>query len=247
MSSVTPLGGASIAIQLEALEENRFGAELKSGKSIVKVETGERTMRRELEREALEKARAEAEDSSFWGDVASVGKDVAVVASVAGAAFSGGSTLIVAASIAGGALTVGADVAKREELLDDKVCKGLEIAGACATLGAGGYQAVFEVAPAVSETSAVVGLVAGEVESGSMLVAAGASYQQTTAQSRETDAQADAASASSSADAAQTAIDDSISRMQQSLRNRNLTAGTIAVLQQSDVHLNDELINGMRG
>jgi hypothetical protein len=247
MSSVTPLGGASIAIQLEALEEDRFGAELKSGKSIVKVETGERTVRRELEREALEKARAEAEESSFWNDVASVAKDVAVVASVAGAAFSGGSTLIVAATIAGGALTVGADVAKREDLLDDKVCDGLEIAGACATLGAGGYQAFFQVAPMVSETSAVVGLVAGEVESGSMLVAAGATYRQTTAQSRETDAQADAMGASSSADAAQTAIDDSISRMQRSLGDRNLKTGTIADLQRSDELLNDELINGMRG
>jgi hypothetical protein len=141
---------------------------------------------------------------------------------------------------------VGADVAKREDLLDDKVCDGLELAGACATLGAGGYQAFFEVAPAVSETSATVGLVAGEVKSASMLVAADASYQQGTAQSRETDAKADASSASSAADAAQTAIDDSISRMQQSLRDRNLKADTIAALQQSDEHLNNELINGIR-
>src|ERR1051325_11521240 len=112
MSSITPVGGASIAVQLEALEEDRYGAELKSGKSMVKVETGERTVWRDQQREALEKARAEAEESSFWGDVASVAKDVAVVASVAGAAFTGGSTLIVAATIAGGTLTVGADVAK---------------------------------------------------------------------------------------------------------------------------------------
>src|SRR5262245_58673060 len=143
MSAVTLLGGASIAIQLEVLEEDRYGAEIKSGKSMVNVETGERTIWREQQREALEKARAEAEKSSFWGDVASVAKDVAVVASVAGAAFSGGSTLLVAATIAGGTLTVGADVAKREHLLDDSVCDGLEIAGACATLGAGGYQVLF--------------------------------------------------------------------------------------------------------
>jgi hypothetical protein len=87
MSSVTPLGGASIAVQLEALEEDRYGAELASGKSVVKIEAGEHTVRREQQREALERARAEAEESSFWNDVASVAKGVAVVASVAGATF----------------------------------------------------------------------------------------------------------------------------------------------------------------
>src|SRR5438445_10269176 len=107
MSSVNPLDGASLAVQLIALEENQHLAQIESGKSEVRVQTVEHAYQRQQEIAAADRAREEAKSAAFWNDVAIVAKDVAVVASVAGAAFTGGSTLIIAASIAGGALAVG--------------------------------------------------------------------------------------------------------------------------------------------
>src|SRR2546428_13085158 len=112
MSALVSLDGASIAVQLAALEEDHHAAEIQSGKSAVTIESKEHVFLREQQILAEEKAREEADDSSFWSDVASIAKDVAIVGAVAGAAFSGGSTLIVAAALVGGGLTVGGDIAK---------------------------------------------------------------------------------------------------------------------------------------
>jgi hypothetical protein len=247
MSTINALSGASLAIQLAAIEEDHHDAENDANKNLVAIDTNEHKFQRERQFEAEQRAAEEARESSFWDDVGGIAKDVAVVGSVAAAAFTGGSSLIVAATLIGGAATVGSDVARRLGA-DDKLCTGLEIGGAALSLGAGAGGAIFDVAPAaVSQTSATVGLIDKGVEAGATLVQGGASYKEKAAQSDETNYQADAKTASDAVKDAQTRIDDSISAMQRSLQDRNRKFQTIANLQSSDERLTNTLLNNMRG
>src|SRR5258705_11199230 len=148
MLTVTSLDGASIAIQLAAIEEDHNSSEIAAGKNMIRIDTNEHSFRRQQQVEAQERAREKEEDSSFWGDVAGIAKDVAVVGAVAGAAFTGGSTLIVAAALVGGACTVGADVARRSGA-DETLVTGLSLTGAAFSLCArGGCPSVWGAPPA---------------------------------------------------------------------------------------------------
>jgi hypothetical protein len=246
MTTVGSLDGASLAIRLAAIEEDHDSSEIAAGKNMVKIDTNEHSFRRKQELEAREQARESEEDSSFWGDVAGIAKDVAVVGAVAGAAFTGGSTLIVAASLVGGACTVGSDVAKRVGA-DEGWVTGLAIAGAGCSLVAGGAAIFSGVGPVTTETSAAVRLVGDGVGAGGSLVGAGAGYLAGRAKANEADLDADATAASGAADNAQSKIDESISDMRQAFRDRNLKMETAANLQRSDEQLNDQLLNNMRG
>ncbi len=246
MSTVSSLGGASIAIQLAAIEEEQNSAEIDAGKNMVKIDTNEHTFRRQEQFQEQQQAREKEDESSFWGDVAGIAKDVAVVGCVAGAAFTGGSTLIVAATLVGGACTVGADVAKRVGASDELVT-GLTLAGAGLSLAAGGGAVIAGVGPVATETSSVAGLVGNGIGAGGSMVSAGAGYVAGTAKAAAVDFNADATAASSTADDAQTRIDDHISDMRHALRDRNSKMETVANLQRSDEQLNNELLNNMRG
>jgi hypothetical protein len=247
MSTIHSLSGATLAIQLAAIEEDHHDAENDANKNLVTIDTNEHKLQRERQLEAEQRAAEEAQESSFWDDVAGIAKDVAVVGSVAAAAFTGGSSLIVAATIIGGAATVGSDVARRLGA-DDKLCTGLEIGGAVLSLGAGAGSAIFDVAPAaVSQASATLGLIGKEVGAGATLVQGAATYKEKAAESNETNYQADATTASNAVKHAQTRIDDSISSMQRSLQDRNRKFHAVANLQKSDERLTDTLLNNMRG
>jgi hypothetical protein len=246
MSAITPPGGASIAIELAAIEEDHHAAQIAASKDAVKTETQEEQFQKEQQREAEQRAREKADSASFWDDVAGIAKDVAIVGAVAGAAFTGGSTLIVAATLAGGALTVGGDVARRLGA-SDEVCTGLELTGAGLSLAAGGGAALFDVAPVATQTSATVGLIGRGVEAGATLVQAGAVYNEKTAQSDEFDCRADAVSASAARDEVQATIDDSLSTMRRELQDEKLKMSALATLQQSDERTNADLLTNMRG
>jgi hypothetical protein len=246
MEAIRGLDGASLAIQLAAIEEDHQSAEMDAGKSLVKIDTTEHSFQREQQFQALQQAREKEDESSFWGDVAGIAKDVAVVGAVAGAAFTGGSSLIVAAALIGGACTVGADVAKRAGA-DENVVTGLALTGAAFSLAAGGGALISGVAPVATETSAVVGVIGNGVAAGGSLVGASAGYVSGIAKAAALDRNADATAASGAADEAQTKIDDSIAAMGQSLRDRNLKMETVAKLQRSDEQINSELLNNMRG
>src|SRR5262245_45973643 len=99
MATIDTLDGASLAIQLAAIEEDRHSAEMDASKDLVQVDTTEHTFRREQQCEAERRASEEADESFFWDDVGGIAKDVVIVGSIAGAAFTGGSTLIVAATL----------------------------------------------------------------------------------------------------------------------------------------------------
>src|SRR5438477_10851497 len=100
MSTISAPSGASVAIELAAIDEDHNTAQIEAGKDDIQVDTSERKFQREQQLEDERRAREKANESSFWGDVAGIAKDVAIVGSVAGAAFTGGSSLIIAATLA---------------------------------------------------------------------------------------------------------------------------------------------------
>jgi hypothetical protein len=246
MSSISGLDGASLAIQLVAIEEDHESAEMVADKSLVKIDSTEHTFQREQQFQALRQAQEKEHDSSFWGDVAGIAKDVAVVGAVAAAAFTGGSSLIVAAALIGGACTVGADVAKRAGA-DEKVVTGLALTGAAFSLAAGGGAALSGVAPVATETSATVGLIGNGVGAGGSLVGAGAGYASASAKAKAVNFNADATAASGAAEEAQTRIDDTIASMSQALRDRKQKVEVIANLQRTNEQVDNVLLNNMRG
>src|SRR4051794_18307600 len=144
--STSSVSCASIAVQLEALNQEQNASSLQADKQTVHVETTEIQFHKDQQAQADESAREAADDSSFWDDVASVAKDVAAVGAIAGAAFSGGSTLIVAGAILGGGLSLLSDVARRVGG-SKGVFTGVGVAGAGARLVSGGAPLFVRNAP----------------------------------------------------------------------------------------------------
>lgn len=113
-------------------------------------EASAKNLKKELDALA-EQRKAEKEAQGFWSKLkkfaGSVAKVAAVVAGVAGAAFSGGSTLVAAAAIVAVGLSAGATVVRETRMfgdLSDKIGLGMEIGAAVigvAGCGVGAFQA----------------------------------------------------------------------------------------------------------
>ena len=236
----------SLATQLAALHEEHHQAELHAGEAEVHVETLERACQREEQRAAEERAREEAESSSFWGDVVSVAKDVAAAGAIAGAAFSGGSSLLVLGAVAGGSLTIGGDVMRRAGV-DGDVCTAVELVGAATTLTTGGASILLATSAGQEGGIPVVALVGRLVGAGGTVVEGGAVYEQKTAQGNEASATADATEAGGRAATAGDGVDDAISRMGQSIQDAKLAWRVEAALEQSEAGTFTSFANTMRG
>lgn len=248
MSSTSALSGGSIAIQLAMLQENRHISELAAARDDVQQASKEQQYRREQQIEAEEKAREEADDSSFWSNVGGIAKDVAAAGCIAGAAFSGGSTLIVGAAILGGSLTIAGDVGQRTGIIENpELAAGLELAGAAFSL-AGGGASLFVASPStLTQTAALGKLVGGAVAGGGTTVAGAAIYKEKSASARETDARAEAREAEVRAETAGDRRQDTIDRAEQGMRDRTTTAGIERKMQRADHQTTAQLMRAMRG
>lgn len=237
---------ASLAAQLEALNEQHNASDLHANKQTVNVETTEVRFQRDQQQQAVQRAQAAADQGSFWDDVADVAKDVAAVGAIAGAAFTGGSTLVVAGAILGGGLTLGSDVAGRLGV-DKKICTGLEIAGAGLTVLSGGASLFIKSAHEVSEVSAIGGLVSKSVSGGATVVQGGAHAEEHASRSAEADGRADSVGAAARADNAKTLVDDAFTRLQQEQSNAKLRTNVAMSLEAIDQEVVSALTNAIRG
>jgi hypothetical protein len=237
---------ASLAAQLEALNQEHNASELHANKQTVNIQTTEVQFQRDQQVQAEQRAQEAADDEAFWGDVVDVAKDVAAVAAIAGAAFTGGSTLVVAAAIIGGGLTLGGDVAGRLGA-DKKVCTGLEIAGAALSLVSGGASLLIGGAQEVSEAAAIGGVASKSVSGGATVVQGGAHVEQGVSAKAETDSNADSVASGARADDAKNLVDNAFTRMQQEQSNSRLRTRVAASLEELDQQVVSTLTNAIRG
>jgi hypothetical protein len=237
---------ASLAAQLEALNQQQNASDLQADKQTVHVETEEIQFHRDQQQQAEVRAQEAAEDGSFWSDVAEVAKDVAAVGAIAGAAFSGGSTLVVAGAILGGGLTLGSDVAGRLGV-SKEICTGLEVAGAGLSLVSGGASLFIKSAHEVSEISAIGGLASKSVSGGATMVQGGAHLAQRTANSVETGNKADSIDAGARAANAKDLVDDAIKSMQREQTDAKLRTHVATALEAIDQEIDFVLTNAIRG
>lgn len=247
MSSVAVSGFGSIAMELALLRQERRATELEVAEHDIFVQTQEQTYQRERQIEAEKRAAEEAKDAAFWNDVASVAKGAAVVGSVAAAAFTGGSSLVVAGAIAGGGLTVGADVLKRCEVIDDKTAMGLQIAGAVASLGAGGAS-LFTEAPELATRTAIIGSSIGQGVSAGGTVAAGlATFGEKSAEAAEQRSRADAKLADVRSETARDRMHDAYERIERQMSDDRAASRTLDRIQNDDANARSGLIHAVRG
>jgi hypothetical protein len=180
--------------------------------------------------------------------VIDVAKDVAAVAAVAGAAFTGGSSLVLAAAIIGAAGTVGADVAKRTGLIGERTAMWIELGSAALSGGAGAAQLVGGGGTVLAtETSAAVKAASGSTAALATSTEGVATYGKNRALSCETSRQADAALADSKAGEASDRFDDVVDAIGRSNTNFAQAAAIAANLQAADSDLATNLISTIRG
>ena len=247
MSSVSFSGFGSLAMDLARLRQERRATELEVAEHDIFVQTQEQTYQREKQLEAEKRAAEEAKEAAFWNDVGTVAKTVAVVGSVAAAAFTGGSSLVIAGAIAGGALTIGADVLKRSDVIDDKTAMGLQIAGAVASLGAGGAACLAE-APAVASETALVGSSIGEALAGGGTVGGGvATVAGKSAEASGQNHLADGKLAEGRAGDAHDGIQDAIARIDRQLSEDRAANQVLNRIQTDDANARMALVHALRG
>jgi hypothetical protein len=237
---------ASLAVQLEALNQQQNASNLHADKETVHIESSEIQFQKEQQRQAEERAQAAADDASFWNDVGAIAKDIGAVGAIAGAAFTGGSSLIVAGAILGGSLSLASDVAGRLGL-DKKICTGLEAAGAGLSLLTGGASFFVDSAREVSDVAAVGSLAGKSLNGGASAVQGVAHGEQHAKESAENDSKADSVDASARAGHAKDIQDDAFASLQREQNDAKLRTQVAAALEALDQQVVFALTDAIRG
>lgn len=259
-----PSLSANPGLGLLALQIRASSAQLQSDSAAIEQADRARQEQIEAQKRAEAEARAAQEDASFWGEVATVAKVVAIAGSVAAAAATGGSSLVVAAALLSAGLTGGA-VVGRKLGVDDDVCLGMELTGAAVGLTAGGYSAVSAMGEATSgaaaassaashattmsatsTTVAKVGVGAQAVAGLARSSGAGADMATGHYQSSELDARADAMASGHQAEDAKQRGNDAVGAVRKQLAADARATLTAAQIEQDTEATRAQVLANMR-
>lgn len=238
---VSGAGSQIAAMQLNAAHLQRQGAE-----SDVTSAAAVRDHEREEQAKAVEEAKEAASDSSMWGDVVSVAKTTAIVASVAAVGVSGGSSLVVAGALVGGGMQVGAEVAGKAGVIDENTAKWTEMAGAGIMLASGGLGAAGMLGE-TSSSASTFATGARVVSGGATMTEGGASIEKGRADAAVVDAHADGQQADNLGQEAAGRQSEAIDRARHAVTSGARAIASAADIQADNVRTRSEWTARLRG